>query len=743
MKRRNNQWVNKMLKSYIPIFFFVISSFFLIFFFVVQKQSEQSAIRTTAMFGEQFMHSVDASLLAVDQLISKEMFTDNEFVEFIRSSEFSPYMIFELSKKLNQMKISFPLIHSLYIYNKAADYVISSNAAADAHKFPDYNFMMQQFDSEKGKMWSGRRTYTHKDGETEVVSLVHKIPFLTGKDGLIVVNVSIQALQQFIENMIGTTSNYVEIYDKQQKLIISSSKENKSGGKILASHESEYTNWNVQSGWDNGRAFSFIHSISQVWIIFAVLTIVLGTLWLVYVTRRNYKPIESILARINHVVEEKMVDIIGKDHVNADEDELRFIESTVQNLLHEYSTIRSRQEEDSAQLQHYLFLEVIEGHRTLSQKDWQAEMTRLGITFHHSYMLFAMLEIDKYSSFSSAYNKQDQYLLKFVLSNVMNEMAQKYNICTWTEWISISKMGILFSFEEQSEEVFDQVLDVMEQSMHWFQKNIDFTVTVALGGATSQLEDISELYDDALEALQYKSVVGVGQILDHRHLNFNSSKDLFKYTRSIQTIADLYRLSSSDWEEQWELLFVNIRKEFPPREEILNLLNHLLLSIDREVMELATDIQQVWQERAMPELTTILSQYESLQEFQTEAFKLLENVQHQLQSLKANKVNNQLILDAQTYITSNYADANLSLTQLSEQFHLSSRYLSRLFKEELGEKFIDYVMKIRIEHAQRLLNETNLSVQEIAQQVGYTHSISFIRAFKKIVGLTPGEYRKE
>ncbi|MNT89967.1 HTH-type transcriptional regulator YesS [compost metagenome] len=73
---------------------------------------------------------------------------------------------------------------------------------------------------------------------------------------------------------------------------------------------------------------------------------------------------------------------------------------------------------------------------------------------------------------------------------------------------------------------------------------------------------------------------------------------------------------------------------------------------------------------------------------------------------------------------------------------MNASSLSTLFKEEFGEKFVVYLCQVRMEHAKGLLRGTSLSVQEIAEKVGYLHQMSFIRAFKKLIGTTPGDYRK-
>ncbi len=80
---------------------------------------------------------------------------------------------------------------------------------------------------------------------------------------------------------------------------------------------------------------------------------------------------------------------------------------------------------------------------------------------------------------------------------------------------------------------------------------------------------------------------------------------------------------------------------------------------------------------------------------------------------------------------------------LGDRFHLNAKYVSKLFKENTGQRFVDFLIDIRMKEAQRLLTETGDSVQEIAERVGYTHAISFTRVFKRTVGVAPGEYRAD
>lgn len=96
---------------------------------------------------------------------------------------------------------------------------------------------------------------------------------------------------------------------------------------------------------------------------------------------------------------------------------------------------------------------------------------------------------------------------------------------------------------------------------------------------------------------------------------------------------------------------------------------------------------------------------------------------------------------AKQYIDENYMK-ELTLDDVSRVVNISSYYFSKVFKEETGENFIDYLTKLRIEAAKKLLKTTNKSMKEIAFEVGYPDPNYFSRNFKKYTGKTPTDYAK-
>ena len=93
------------------------------------------------------------------------------------------------------------------------------------------------------------------------------------------------------------------------------------------------------------------------------------------------------------------------------------------------------------------------------------------------------------------------------------------------------------------------------------------------------------------------------------------------------------------------------------------------------------------------------------------------------------------------YIEEHYAE-DISLDLVAEKIGISPFYLSRLFKAERGESFVEYLTSVRMKNAVRLARETRLSIREIATRTGYASPTSFCRVFKKYTGSTIGDLRE-
>lgn len=102
---------------------------------------------------------------------------------------------------------------------------------------------------------------------------------------------------------------------------------------------------------------------------------------------------------------------------------------------------------------------------------------------------------------------------------------------------------------------------------------------------------------------------------------------------------------------------------------------------------------------------------------------------------------NDAIEKIQTYMQHNY-QKNLTQDFIASLFYLNRSYLSTLFKQKTGMKFVDYLNEVRIEKSKNLLKDSNRKMYQISKAVGYDNPKYFFRIFKKKTGMTPEQYRE-
>ena len=94
------------------------------------------------------------------------------------------------------------------------------------------------------------------------------------------------------------------------------------------------------------------------------------------------------------------------------------------------------------------------------------------------------------------------------------------------------------------------------------------------------------------------------------------------------------------------------------------------------------------------------------------------------------------------YIRTNLSK-RLTLPEVAQVAGMNSSYFSRCFKSKMGENFVDYMARLRVERAKEYLRCSPQSIDWVAEQCGYVNTSYFNAAFKRFTGTTPGAYRRE
>ncbi len=95
----------------------------------------------------------------------------------------------------------------------------------------------------------------------------------------------------------------------------------------------------------------------------------------------------------------------------------------------------------------------------------------------------------------------------------------------------------------------------------------------------------------------------------------------------------------------------------------------------------------------------------------------------------------------ENYIAGHYGDPGLSINAISEHVHLSSSYVCTLFRSQTGKTLSQHITDYRMEKARQLLSDPRNRIQEVAEAVGYADSNYFSKAFRKVYGVSPSEFR--
>lgn len=101
----------------------------------------------------------------------------------------------------------------------------------------------------------------------------------------------------------------------------------------------------------------------------------------------------------------------------------------------------------------------------------------------------------------------------------------------------------------------------------------------------------------------------------------------------------------------------------------------------------------------------------------------------------------QSLHNVKVYLDEHYPE-RITLDHLAQKFYINKYYLTRVFKEQFGTTILSYLDHVRVTHAKQLLRFSNMTAEEIGRKVGIEEPGYFNRVFKKVEGITPGEYRK-
>ena len=151
----NNNWFRRLLLSYLPIFFIVTTILFFIFFQVFNEQNRREALKANEFLASQVTQYLDNSLRSIDFKVLREILTNSNLKNYFSGSGSEDvYAGIQAVKVIDELKIEYPLIDSMYLVRYSDNTVFSNGKAVPINEFPDAVFISDSRTRDEQK-WVG------------------------------------------------------------------------------------------------------------------------------------------------------------------------------------------------------------------------------------------------------------------------------------------------------------------------------------------------------------------------------------------------------------------------------------------------------------------------------------------------------------------------------------------------------------------------------------------------------------
>lgn len=524
-------------------------------------------------------------------------------------------------------------------------------------------------------------------------------------------------------------SSYVIIYDAQGNILASSGTlpadnntfDNHNTGYHMFTYNSDVTDWIYVYGIDNSAAYEGMNIIFMIFSIIMIVALIIGILIIWYYMAINYVPLK-LLKNIT----DKLTDGTNNDMVSSNDtiDEISSLSSALTYLSNrKKSELDMIKDSDLMQsLKATLLFSLLKGHITTIE-----EFNQNGAPLH--------MQLDK-SNFQVLLvqfnhvpkgNDNSYNILAELLHKTFNEEYQYY----FREFFGENQFAVILAFDD------DERRNII--SRYHALKNAaienDLVITIGVGQVYRDLSSLPSSSLEASRALHNSFVLGHNSVIIYEEDKFNllSRKQFYSFEILGIMQAALQKKDYALFIKHAEQIFNNIYEQ----QVISDYAKNLCYSMTTLL------ITELSPEALHQNTNTLLLMYQAdtLSNYKLHLDEIIKILIEDSAEQKSTQQKD-LITQIKEYIHQNYDDCNFSVQKVADAFDMNNSYLSLYFKSQTTVNINNYISTLRVQKAKHLLISTNLTLSMISEEVGYYNQNSFIRRFKQITGMTPGDYRK-
>lgn len=288
----------------------------------------------------------------------------------------------------------------------------------------------------------------------------------------------------------------------------------------------------------------------------------------------------------------------------------------------------------------------------------------------------------------------------------------------------------VLAVEEGFETVLDEIISILNVRIA-YEYGMDLRIGV--GNPVDSLFEIHRSYEQAKEVIRYGESVGKNvRIFDQ----MDALDEVVFYPVMTDDKISNYMIAGRA-EEAKNVIMSIYTENFRDNAKMLSL--EAIALVKYRVTNAVTSVAEKQGISIHADTKRILTE-KNVSKYFAALADLVDVIVKEIMTKKSN-AQNILAVKVREYIQQHYMDCGLSVKQIANSLHFHENYISNLYKEEYGENLSNAIEQLRIEKASELLRTTDIRIGEVAAAVGYSSDSSFRRAFKKITGVSPVDYR--
>ncbi|MGI6570069.1 MAG: helix-turn-helix domain-containing protein [Caldicoprobacterales bacterium] len=360
--------------------------------------------------------------------------------------------------------------------------------------------------------------------------------------------------------------------------------------------------------------------------------------------------------------------------------------------------------------------------------------------FLQDYNACLLISLDKYKELARNSTNEEQQEYKSIMLNISNQIVNTY-ARGYSAVLQADKIVMIISLNKDQLDEFDEISSsICNRLIDETSSVKNISISLALGGLYQGYANIRKSFIEAEETLNYRFFYGYGSCI--RYEDVKKRKEVCSFFQEKDNYVINY-LQLNAKEEFYKLV-----KDFAEcltdsddvtYESVVQTVIHLVSRVTEHLAALNITMDHIFEENSNVYLEIIgIETLDLMCEWLCSFYGKVSSYLDQHAERMSDK---KYVAEIVEIIEKNYMWADLDIQWVAEQLNLSYSHTRRIFKEQIGMNFLDYLNKTRIEHAKKLLANSDYTVAEVALRSGYNNDQAFNRFFKKFEGITPGMYR--